>query len=449
MSKAAPSRAAAARILQQVLHNGRSLSQAIPNETASETERLTQSERAFAQAICYQVLRQLPAYEWLISQLIEKPLKSKVRIVHYILLVGLCQLRDMRVPAHAAIAETVEACTQVRQKNLKGMVNAVLRAYQRQQESLEKQLANQAALSPALLHGHPSWLVKRLQNAYPDTWPAICAANNQPPPFWLRVNSQHYTSAEYLALLHAEGIAAELDSQLPHGFASEHAAIRLLQGADVTQLPGFNKGHVSVQDRSAQFAAHLLKADAGMRVLDACAAPGGKTVHLLERYPDIQVTALDADASRLQRVHDNLARMQVSADVVCGDASQPMGWWNGQLFDRILLDAPCSATGVIRRHPDIKWLRRADDIDTLVALQQQILQAQWQLLKPGGQLLYATCSVLPEENKLQIQQFLATVDDAEAVPIAGIADSAATGWQLLPSAEGGDGFYYFLLQKRT
>ncbi|RUO35542.1 16S rRNA (cytosine(967)-C(5))-methyltransferase [Aliidiomarina shirensis] len=445
MNNAAASRAAAAKILQQVLQHGRSLSQAIP----SETEHLEANTRAFTQAICYQVLRQLPSYEWLISQLIEKPLKTKVRIVHYLLLVGLCQLRDMRVPAHAAIAETVEACIALRQKNLKGMVNAVLRSYQRQQEALESQLTELSARTPALAFNHPGWLLKRLEKAYPDQWPAICEANNTAPPLWLRVNTKHHSPAEYLAKLEAEGIEA---------YADEFSAIRLAQGMDVTQLPGFSEGHVSVQDRSAQFAAHILAAEPGMNVLDACAAPGGKTVHLLEHTTDLQVTALDFDASRLQRVHENLARMQVTANVICGDAAEPAEWWDGQLFDRILLDAPCSATGVIRRHPDIKWLRRADDIETLVELQGRILAAQWQLLKPGGRLLYATCSVLPEENILQIQSFLATVDDAEAIaiPIApqkpgskdGPESSENMGWQFLPAAESGDGFFYFLLQKR-
>lgn len=435
MSKAAASRAAAAKILQQVLQHGRSLSQAIP----SETEHLEPNTRAFAQAICYQVLRHLPSYEWLISQLIEKPLKTKVRIVHYLLLVGLCQLRDMRVPAHAAIAETVEACASVRQKNLKGMVNAVLRSYQRQQEALEAQLSQLSAQTPALAFNHPGWLLKRLEAAYPQHWPAICEANNTAPPLWLRVNTQHHSPAEYLAKLAAEGIEA---------YADEFSAIRLAQGMDVTQLPGFAEGHVSVQDRSAQFAAHLLAAEPGMKVLDACAAPGGKTVHLLERTADLQVTAIDADAGRLQRVHENLARMQVSANVICGDAADPDTWWDGELYDRILLDAPCSATGVIRRHPDIKWLRRADDINTLVELQQRILAAQWRLLKPGGRLLYATCSVLPEENMLQIQSFLATVSDAETIAIAHVDNSANVGWQLLPEPDGGDGFFYFLLQKR-
>ncbi|RUO23153.1 16S rRNA (cytosine(967)-C(5))-methyltransferase [Aliidiomarina iranensis] len=445
MSSAAGSRAAAAKILQQVLQHGRSLSQAIPAETA----HLEPNTRAFAQAICYQVLRQLPSYEWLIAKLIEKPLKTKVRVVHYLLLVGLCQQRDMRVPAHAAIAETVEACSLVRQKNLKGMVNAVLRSYQRQQAELEAELAAVSEKTPALAYGHPGWLLKRLQAAYPQQWQVICSANNIAPPLWLRVNTQHHTPAAYLAKLEAAGIEAS---------SGDFSAIRLAQGMDVTQLPGFTEGHVSVQDRSAQLAAHILAAEPGMRVLDACAAPGGKTVHLLEHSESLKVTAIDFDADRLKRVHENLQRAAVNAEVLCADAANPESWWDGELFDRILLDAPCSATGVIRRHPDIKWLRRADDIANLVALQKQILQAQWRLLKPGGCLLYATCSVLPEENILQIQAFLATVDDAEAVEISiekdgsganvVVENSAINGWQLLPDTDSGDGFFYFLLQKR-
>lgn len=454
MSKPATARAAAARMLQQVLQHGKSLSHAI----VQESENLSASERAFAQAICYQVMRQLPVYEWLVAQLLEKPLKTKVRIVHYILLVGLCQLRDMRVPAHAAIAESVEACSLVRQKNLKAMVNAVLRGYQRQQQQLNEQLSQEQEKSAALRVCHPGWLVQRLQQAYPDNWQQICAANNAAPPLWLRVNQQHHTSTSYLAELTQAGIAASIDSQ-PGPLRNQHnAAVRLQHGTDVTQLPGFAAGHVAVQDRSAQFAAHLLSLQPGMRVLDACAAPGGKTVHLLEHCPQLQVTALDADAGRLTRVHENLARMQVTAKVVCGDASAPSQWWDGEQYDRILLDAPCSATGVIRRHPDIKWLRRNNDIATLVNLQKSILHAMWPLLKPGGRLLYATCSVLPDENRLQIQDFLATVKDAVGVAITDVADSAQAGWQLLPrladdaspsETASGDGFFYFLLEKRS
>lgn len=438
-TRPAAARAAAAQALQLVLLHGRSLTQAIP----SVSEKLAPSERAFAQAITYQVIRQLPVYEWLLQRLLDKPLKTKVRIVHYVLLVGLCQLRDMRVPAHAAIAESVEAANLLKQPGLKGMVNAVLRRYQREQDELEAALALDQAKSPTLAVAHPGWFIKRLQAAYPEQWQAVCAANNQAPPLWLRVNQRQHSRDEYLAALHDLGIDAYADKLCP-------SAIVLAQTKDVTQLPGFNDGAVSVQDRSAQFAAHLLAPKNGERILDACAAPGGKTAHILELAPTAQVTALDFDEQRLTRVHENLARLQLQATVLCGDAST-QDWWDGELYDAILLDAPCSATGVIRRHPDIKWLRRNDDIAQLVTLQQAILQQQWQLLKPGGRLLYATCSVLPDENMLQIQQFLATVNDA--VPVT-LASTGSLGWQILPNdvadqAHGGDGFFYFMLEKKA
>lgn len=438
-TRPAAARAAAAQALQLVLLHGRSLTQAIP----SVSEKLTPSERAFAQAMTYQVMRQLPVYEWLLQRLLDKPLKAKVRIVHYVLLVGLCQLRDMRVPAHAAIAESVEAVSLLKQPGLKGMVNAVLRRYQREQEALEQALTVDQAKSATLSHAHPGWFIKRLQAAYPEQWQHICSANNQPPPLWLRVNQRHVSRDNYLAKLHELGFAAYADSLCP-------SAIVLEQSTDVTQLPDFAAGAVSVQDRSAQFAAHLLAPKNGERILDACAAPGGKTAHILELAPEAQVTALDFDEQRLTRVHENLARLQLQATVLCGDASS-QDWWDGELYDAILLDAPCSATGVIRRHPDIKWLRRNEDIEQLVALQKAILRQQWQLLKPGGRLLYATCSVLPDENMLQIQAFLATVKDAVAV---NLAFNHSVGWQILPNdvagqAHGGDGFFYFMLEKKA
>lgn len=440
MSKPGAARAAAAKALFDVLHEGRSLNQALPE--ASQT--LTPADRAFCQAMCFQALRALPSYEWFVNQLLAKPLKSKVRIVHYVLLVGICQLRDLRTPAHAAVGETVNAMPLLKQKALQGLVNGVLRNFQRQQASLEARLASDQQKSASLRTQHPGWLQKRLERAYPDQWERICEANNQPAPLWLRINLQHTSRDAYLDLLQAQGIDAITDQQLP-------TAIALQKAGDVTALPGFAEGWVSVQDRSAQFAAVLLDAQPGERVLDACSAPGGKTVHILERTPELQVDAMDHDATRLQRVAQNLARMGFSAQIICGDAADPTSWWDGTLYDRILLDAPCSATGVIRRHPDIKWLRRDADIDALVNLQKQILRAQWALLKPGGRLLYATCSVLPQENELQIIEFLEDEPTARVVPIE---HAQGHGWQLLPSSlladgHGGDGFYYCLLEKST
>lgn len=438
MNKSGAARAAAAQALFAVLNDGRSLNQALPAVSGG----LTVADRAFCQAICFQVLRSLPLYEWFLHQLVNKPLKKKVRIIHYVLLVGLCQLRDLRTPAHAAVGETVNAVALLQHRGLQSLVNGVLRTFQREQTALESRLTIEQQKSAALRCMHPGWLQKRLANAYPERWDSICSANNQPAPLWLRINIQKTTPDAYVSCLQEQGLTAFPDPKLPSAIAIEKAG-------DVTNLPGFLEGWVSVQDRSAQFAAVLLDAQGNERVLDACAAPGGKTVHMLERAPNLRMDAVDQDATRLERVNENLIRMKQRAHLICGDASQPSSWWDGELYDRILIDAPCSATGVIRRHPDIKWLRRAADINTLVSLQREILKAQWPLLKPGGRLLYATCSVLPEENELQIQSFLHDEKTARVIPIK---DAQGNGWQLFPSSlkdndHGGDGFFYCLLEK--
>lgn len=431
MNNAATARAAAAFCLQQVLQHERSLNQVMPE--AQQRFSLSAGDKAFTQATVFGVLRDLPALEWLVQQALDKPLKSKVRIIHYLLLVGLQQLRSMRTASHAAIAETVNACVLLRQKALKGLVNAVLRNYQRQQQDLEAQLE---ALPDKLL-GHPGWLLRRLKEAYPEHWPAIVEANNIQAPMWLRVNSRHHSVAQYADLLQRQGLET---TTLP----GLEQALCLQRPVDVHILPGFSEGWVSVQDGAAQYAAQLLNAQPGERILDACAAPGGKTAHILERC-DCQVSALDIDLTRLTRVEENLQRLQLQANCQQGDAANPDTWWDGQPFDRILLDAPCSATGVIRRHPDIKWLRRDSDIDQLTELQAQILSCQWQLLKPGGTLLYATCSVLPQENHQQISAFLASHPDASYAPVH---TNDENGWQLRPGQNNLDGFFYARLKKK-
>ncbi|WP_127347300.1 16S rRNA (cytosine(967)-C(5))-methyltransferase RsmB [Pseudidiomarina mangrovi] len=426
----AASRAAAALALYQVLEQQKSLSQALPPLTASLEGR----DRALTQTICYGVLRVLPQLNFIIRQLLSKPLKKDLLVLHSLLLVGIYQLLYLRTSDHAAVAATVEATVLLKQSRQKSLINAILRNVQRQRDQFEAQLCDH----PELQHNHPRWLADLIQQHYPERAEQIFVANNQQPPMWLRINEQRTHRSDYLALLEAADIAVQQESPLP-------SAIQLMQPVDVQRLPHFADGWVSVQDIAAQHAAWLLGAEAGERILDCCAAPGGKTAHILEHQPLAQVVAIDADASRLQRVHDNLQRLQLQAEVYCADASDPASWWDGQLFDRILLDAPCSATGVIRRHPDIKWLRRATDISALVTLQQQILTALWSTLKPGGTLLYATCSIIPAENAEQIQAFLATHDDAQLISLGmqGGAD-----WQWLPGDLAGDGFYYAKLEKR-
>ncbi|NVO99580.1 16S rRNA (cytosine(967)-C(5))-methyltransferase RsmB [Photobacterium damselae subsp. damselae] len=421
-------RAAAAQVIYQVVDQGQSLSTALP----AAQQQIKERDQALLQEICYGVLRWLPRLESITQKLMDKPLKGKQRVFHHLILVGLYQLGYMRIPAHAAVAETVNATKNLKKPQLRGLVNAILRNYQRQQQELDAQ----AVSHDAGKYGHPSWLLKLLKQAYPNDVDAICAANNTKAPMWLRVNRQHHNRDEYRKLLDAEGIATELHPQAGY-------ALRLLSPCDVYKLPGFEQGWVSVQDAAAQLAIEYLQPQAGELILDCCAAPGGKTAHILEHVPSAQVVAIDCDEHRLARVHDNLQRLNLQAKVLCADARYPDKWWDGDKFDRILLDAPCSATGVIRRHPDIKWLRRGEDIAALAQLQAEIFDAMWLQLKSGGTLVYATCSITPQENRDQVSAFLARTADATLVG----SEATNPGRQILPGEENMDGFYYAVLQK--
>ncbi len=407
-------RAAAAKVVYQVVDQGQSLSNALPAAQQDIRER----DHALLQEICYGVLRWLPRLESVTNQLMDKPLKGKQRVFHHLILVGLYQLGYMRIPAHAAVAETVNATKDLKKPQLRGLVNAILRNYQRQQESLDEQSLSHDAGR----YGHPGWLLKLLKQGYPEQFESVVEANNTKAPMWLRVNRRHHSRDEYRELLNAEGITTDL-----HPEAQD--ALRLHSPCDVSKLPGFADGWVSVQDAAAQLSVEYLAPQAGELILDCCAAPGGKTAHIMERQPEAQVVAIDCDEQRLARVHDNLQRLKLDAKVLCADARNPDQWWQGEQFDRILLDAPCSATGVIRRHPDIKWLRRADDIEALAQLQAEIVDAMWQQLKPGGTLVYATCSITPpQENSEQVKAFLGRTDDAELTG----SDIEQPGRQILP-----------------
>ncbi|RDL32188.1 16S rRNA (cytosine(967)-C(5))-methyltransferase [Photobacterium damselae] len=421
-------RAAAAQVIYQVVDQGQSLSTALP----AAQQQIKERDQALLQEICYGVLRWLPRLESITQKLMDKPLKGKQRVFHHLILVGLYQLGYMRIPAHAAVAETVNATKNLKKPQLRGLVNAILRNYQRQQQELDAQ----AVSHDAGKYGHPSWLLKLLKQAYPNDIDAICAANNTKAPMWLRVNRQHHNRDEYRKLLDAESIATELHPQAGD-------ALRLLSPCDVYKLPGFEQGWVSVQDAAAQLAIEYLQPQSGELILDCCAAPGGKTAHILEHVPSAQVVAIDCDEHRLARVHDNLQRLNLQAKVLCADARYPDKWWDGDKFDRILLDAPCSATGVIRRHPDIKWLRRGEDIAALAQLQAEIFDAMWLQLKSGGTLVYATCSITPQENRDQVSAFLARTADATLVG----SEATNPGRQILPGEENMDGFYYAVLQK--
>lgn len=434
------SRAIAAQIIELVCQQGRSLSQAmetIPQEA--------QKERSLIQEMCYGVFRDYHRLMCILEGLLKKPLKSRDSDIQALLLVGLYQLTAMRIPDHAGVSETVDATKDLKKPWARGLVNGVLRNFLREKD----QIIEAADQSEEAHWSHPQWLLDQVRNAWPKQWQAVLKANNQRPPMTLRVNISRNSRDDYLAELEASNISAVASS-----YAS--SAVTLTQPQDVSQLPGFFEGRVSVQDEAAQLAASLLDLKNDQRVLDVCAAPGGKTGHILETA-NVELIAVDVDPQRLEKVKQNLDRLGQKASLVVGDARFPEKWWNGEQFDRILLDAPCSATGVIRRHPDIKVLRRAGDIQSLVELQGQILDAIWPLLKPGGMLVYATCSVLPCENSDQLTAFLEKRTDVSNLEInAGWGRPVNIGRQILPgdsssedSITGMDGFYYGCLKKQS
>jgi 16S rRNA (cytosine967-C5)-methyltransferase len=423
----------AAEILSQVLSDGQSLTAAL----ASGLPKLHDpKDRAFVQALCYGVIRHYYALDLMLSCLLSKALKQKDGDIKALMLVGLYQLQYMRVKSHAAVSETVAATKH--KPWSKGLVNAVLRQYQRDAEAL--QLA--CAQDRQARFNHPEWIIRQLEQDWPDQAEQILAANDLAPPLTLRVNTLQGSRDAYLDLLAEQAIAAQ-------SVAECDTALALDQPIGVELLPGFAQGRVSVQDSAAQLAAALLDAQPGQRVLDLCAAPGGKTAAILERQPALlSLLAVDIEATRLQRVSENLQRLKLRAEVLAADAARPEDWAAGRRFERILLDAPCSGLGVIRRHPDIKLLRRATDIPELQALQSSILDAAWSLLTPGGVLLYATCSVLKQENELQIGAFLSRHADARELPIAADWGQARPhGRQILSGELQMDGFYYAKLLK--
>lgn len=427
-------RLAAARALAAVLNGKASLGSSLP----PLLDKVEPRDRGLAQDLAFGSARWQPRLQLLADKLLQKPFKAADRDVEALLLVGLYQLLYTRIPAHAAIGETVACVDKLKKSSLKGLLNAVLRNAQRDHEALFAELER----DPVLHTAHPRWLQKRLKADWPEHWQAICAANNQHPPLILRVNRRHGSRDAYLAELRCAGIEAE-----PCTFSRD--GIRLLQPCDVKALPGFLEGRVSVQDEAAQLAADLLDLASGQRVLDACAAPGGKTCHLLEAEPGLQeVIALDLEPARLARVQENLERLQLKATLIAADGRATKVWWDGKPFQRILLDAPCSATGVIRRHPDIKLTRKEEDIAALAQLQGELLDALWPTLEVGGVLLYATCSVLPQENSDNIAAFLQRTPGARELDIPGTFGlKQAHGRQLLPQADGHDGFYYAKLIK--
>ena len=429
----------AAQVVNAVTGEGQSLDAAI----SAHESQLPPGERSLLRMLAYGTLRNHWRLQEWIGELVNRPLRRRDSVINALLAVGLYQLCDTRIPDHAAVSQTVEAVRQLRRPKLAGLVNACLRRFQREA------LVERDPVGAESRFNHPQWLIDRLRRDWPDDADEVLAANNERAPMWLRVNASRGTAAEYKGRLAVEGIEATLLEGIPD-------AVRLGEPQGVDALPGFADGDASVQDAAAQIAARWLMRDKPQRVLDACAAPGGKSAHVLELGGEaVQLTAIDNDAKRLERVRENHARIGADATIVLGDASKPGDWWDGTAFDAILLDAPCSATGVIRRHPDIKVLRRDTDIEALSGLQADILRALWPLLANGGRLLYVTCSVLAAENDEVVQAFLEVNSDAAedtVLPNNNVRDlmrRKACGYQVLPGEAGLDGFYYACLVKKV
>lgn len=425
-------RVAAARTLALVL-GGASLTHAL----SAQRLGLSASDHALASELSYGGCRWYYQLQAILQQIQHKKFKSADLDIHALTLIGLYQLLFTRIPEHAAVSETAGAARVLGKHWAVAVVNGILRRFQRERKSLLEEVMT----SPQVVYSQPHWIIDSIERDWPDDAQGLLESLLQRPPFTVRVNLSRIGLPEYASKLTVKGITARPVNAVP-------SALILDAPIAVDKLPGFAQGLVSVQDAGAQLAALFLDPKSGMDVLDACAAPGGKTGHMLEYAPGIRVTAVDLDEERLTKVAENIQRLGLEARLVQGDASKPAGDWSKQLYDRILLDVPCSATGVMRRHPDIKILRRYSDIETLVHKQRQIMDAAWLMLKPGGKMLYATCSILAQENAQQVSAFL---NRHQNVTVLKLKCSGATpcdyGLQILPMNRTMDGFYYALLEK--
>lgn len=436
MSSQSGPRAIAALVIQRLLGKQQTLSSILPEYL---NRLVHKKDQALAQELCYGVMRWYFQLDFLLGILIDKNIKAKDTDIKALLLMGLYQFIYLRTPPHAVVSATVEACNELNKGWAKGLVNAVLRRYQRESEYLLKKV--EADLSAQ--YSHPEWLLDILKNNYPDCWQDIVTANNSYPPMTLRVNPGQVARDTYLTMLNQAGITAnQAPPWLPAGIVLDHPVA-------VDKLPEFMNGYVSVQDLAAQLTPGLLDLKPQLRVLDACAAPGGKLAHILESEPGLtEAVGIESDQFRFDRLQQTLDRLQLKARLIHADARETAAWWDGVEFDRILLDAPCSATGVIRRHPDIKVLRTQADIETVITVQRELLSALWPLLKTGGKLLYVTCSILDSENDQQIRDFLNKHTDARIIMIdADWGINTHHGRQILPGQNNMDGFYYACVQK--
>jgi 16S rRNA (cytosine967-C5)-methyltransferase len=426
-------RAMAAQALAEVALRGASQRDA----TERYAPRLADPrDRALFTALVSDGARWWLRFDAALDRLLDKPLRQKEPAVHALLVLGLVQLEILELPDYAAVAATVQAARALERPRLAGLVNAILRRWQRERVELLAALD----AKPQTRHAHPAWLAKAIASDWPAQADAVMAADNVEPPLMLRANRRRTTRENLLERLREAGYTVDAHAWLADAIVLPHST-------DVTRMPGFAEGHFAIQDGAAQIATDLAEARDGLRVLDACAAPGGKACHLLERA-DVALTALESDAGRARRISQNLERLGLSAELVIGDAGQPDAWWDGRPFDRILIDAPCSATGVLRRRPDVRLHRRDSDIAALAAQQRRILEALWPLLAPGGRLLYVTCSLLRAENEAVVGEFLASRPEARVAPIALPAgQAAAVGWQILPGDGDLDGMYYAVLER--
>lgn len=426
-------RALAARVLTDVIRQGQSLDRSL-----AVVQHLGQRDRGFVRELCYGVLRWLPRLRFQLNLLLNKPLKEADSDVECLLLTGLYQVLYLRTPDHAAVSASVDSARELGKPWAGKLVNAVLRRALREHKSLE----SRAAADPVACYAHSSWWLQRLRQDWPDDWETIVHANNAHPPLCLRINPRRTRCAEYIKVLRGAGLEGRTH---PHA----DQAVLVAPAVSTEALPGFAGGRVSIQDAAAQLAAPLLDLAPGQRVLDACAAPGGKTAHILETEPALaELVAVELSPERLPRLAEGLARLRLTATVKQGDAAAPETWWDGQAFDRILVDAPCSGSGVIRRHPDIKHHRDAAAVNAAAKLQSRLLNGVWPLLVRGGKLLYATCSILPEENDHLIAAWLQQQADAVSQPIrAGWGRATRTGRQILPGDDDMDGFFYACLSK--
>ncbi|MEO6076029.1 MAG: 16S rRNA (cytosine(967)-C(5))-methyltransferase RsmB [Dokdonella sp.] len=433
MSTGVAVRVEAVHALARIVFDGVSLRTAL----ASSTPRIADSrDRALLSALLFAGTRGWLRFDAALPLLMDRPLPQKLRELRTLLVLGLVQIAALELPEHAVVASAVDAAKSLGFVKQAGLVNAVLRRFLRERDDIEVKLDG----DPATRFAQPRWLIDAIRADWPDHVNSILAESNVQAPLTLRVNRRVISVVAMRSKLLAAGFETETDDLLPD-------ALILADSTDVTRMPGFNEGAFSVQDGSAQRVVELMDLRDGLRVLDACAAPGGKAAHMLERA-DVELLALDRDAARLDRVSTNLVRGGLNADVHFGDATQPGTWFDGRAFDRILLDAPCSALGILRRQPDIRLHRRASDVPNLVAAQSRMLDALWPLLARGGRLVYATCSILRAENENVVARFLAARDDAHALALSPEwGEAAGAGRQRLPGDRGMDGFYYAVIAK--